>query len=66
MTIKELDEKIAALRQQSNQVLAEANRQMGAIDGQIAVYEQWKQSLADNEVSKNGTKPAPKKVAAKA
>lgn len=63
MNIEQIEEKIAQLRQQSNQVLAEANRQIGAIDGQIAVYEMWKASLNVAEISKNG-KTKPEKVAA--
>lgn len=51
----ELTERIAQLKAQQQQVLAEANRQMGLLDGQIAILEEWRASLiAERMATPNG------------
>lgn len=60
MNIADIDEKLAIERNNLNALLAEANRQIGVIQGRISLYEEMKNALTP---SKNGKKPADKVAA---
>ena len=56
MDITEIDEKIENLQQQLNAILAEANRQIGMVNGQIQTWQEVRALLTEApEASENGT-----------